>query len=163
MRKILVIMAVVVMVAAGFSGAVYAQESDTHAQAAEAFLMSMKTPEQLEEGIGSMVDLMLQAQPMMAPYRQTIQGFYVKYLSWSALKDDYITITSELLSETDLKALTAFFQTEVGQNFIAKQPAMFQRTSELGYKVMQENQQELIDILESEAEKYNETEEVVEE
>ena len=51
--------------------------------------------------------------------------------------------------------LTTFFQTTVGQKFIEKQPEMFQRTSELGFNVMQENQQELIDILETEAAKYN--------
>ena len=54
-----------------------------------------------------------------------------------------------------MKELTAFFQTAVGQKFIEKQPEMFQRTSELGFNVMQEHQQELIDILEAEAEKYN--------
>ena len=97
MKKIIAIMAVVLLTAS-FGGAVYAQE-DAHEQAAVAFLESMKTPEQLTEGISSMVDMMIQAQPMMNPYRQTIQSFYTKYLSWSALKGDYINITKELLSE----------------------------------------------------------------
>lgn len=154
MKKFCVMMAAVVVLMSGIGSLALAQEADTHAQAAEQFLLAMQTPEQLEEGIASMVDLMLQAQPMMAPYRTTIQGFYTKYLSWDALKDDYIGITVDLLSESDLSELTSFFKTSVGQKFIEKQPEMFQRTSELGFQVMQDHQQELMDLLEAEASKY---------
>ncbi len=109
MKKIFVTMAVVAALAAGMTGVVYAQEApDTHAQAAEAFLMSMKTPQQLEEGINSMVDMMMQSQPTMMPYRQAIKDFYMKYLSWSALKADYVVITKDLLSEQELNDLVEF-------------------------------------------------------
>lgn len=154
MKKVGLVALAVAMIATGLVGNVYAQEQDMHAKAAESFLLAMQTPQQLQEGIASMVDMMLQAQPMMMPYRKTIQDFYTKYLSWSALKDDYISITTDLLTEAELKQLTAFFKTEVGKKFIDKQPEMFQRTSELGFNVMQENQDELMQILQKEAEKY---------
>ncbi|HSV43796.1 MAG TPA: DUF2059 domain-containing protein, partial [Candidatus Bathyarchaeia archaeon] len=131
-------------------------QADTHQQAAEAFLTAMNTPGQLQEGIDNMVALMVQAQPMMAPYRETIRGFYSKYLSWDALKGDYITITKEMFTEAQLKTLTDFFLTEVGKDFIAKQPEMFQKTSELGYNAIQAHQDELMQLLEQEAQKFNE-------
>lgn len=164
MRKVLVMVMAAVVVAAGTAGSVLAQEkaSVLHRKAAEDFLVAMQTPEQLQEGITSMVDLMLQAQPMMGPYRQTIKDFYMKYLSWPALKDDYIDITADLLSEAELNEITAFFETPVGKTFIEKQPEMFQRTSELGFEMMQEHQQELMDILEEEAAKYAAGEDSVE-
>lgn len=161
MKKLMVLMISAVMVGASLGGNVFAQEAagDSHTKAAESFLLSMQTPQQLQEGIDSMVDMMLQAQPMMMPYRQTIKDFYTKYLSWVSLKDDYIQITKDLLTEPELKELTAFFKTEVGKKFISKQPEMFERTSELGFNVMQENQQELMDILGQKAQEYGAQEE----
>jgi len=154
MRKWMAVLLIAGLVLAGQTGRVCAQEAqDSHWQAAEAFLLAMNTPEQLKEGIGAMVDMMMQAQPMMAPYRQAITDFYQKYLSWEALKADYIAVAKDLLTEQQLKDATAFFKTESGRAFIEKQPEMFQRTSEMGFQVMQENQQELMDILEAEAEK----------
>lgn len=160
MKKVITaVAAAAVVVSLGLSGLAFAQEAETtaspaHVQAAEEFLMAMQTPQQLEEGINSMVELMLQSQPTMIPYRTTIKDFYAQHLSWNALKDQYVGITTGLLSEEELKKLTAFFQTEVGKKFIEKQPEMFQKTAELGYQVMQENQDELIDLLEAAAQQY---------
>ncbi|MEW5895155.1 MAG: DUF2059 domain-containing protein [Candidatus Omnitrophota bacterium] len=153
MKKFLISLMAVAVLAGGTAGVLLAQ-ADTHQQAAEDFLIAMKTPEQLQEGIDSMVDLMLQAQPMMMPYRQTIKDFYNKYLSWESLKGDYTAITVDLFTEDQLKEITNFFKTEVGQQFIEQQPEMFERTSELGFRIMQEHQEELLQILQTEAEKY---------
>jgi hypothetical protein len=147
----------------GMSGLVSAQEAqDAHQQAAEAFLLSMNTPEQLKEGITAMVDMMMQQNPMMEPYRQTITGFYQKYLSWEALRKEYIAVAKDLLTEAELKEITAFFGTPAGKTFIEKQPEMFQRTSEMGFRIMQDNQQELMDLLQAEAEKNMPAEEAAE-
>ena len=150
MRKWMVVLAVCVIFSAGVSGNVLAQE-DTHSKAAEAFLLAMDTPVQLDEGITVMVNMMMEAEPAMEPFRQAITDFYQKYLRWEALKDEYVTIAKDLLSEQELKDATAFFQTESGRIFVEKQPEIFQRTSEMGFRVMQENQQELMNILQAQA------------
>jgi len=160
MKKILTACLAVVLVSFGAAGLVQAQDdalpgvAEAHKNAAEQFLMAMQTPQQLQEGINSMVELMIQSQPTMMPYQQTIRDFYAKHLSWDSLKQEYITITTGLLSEQELTALTEFFQTEVGKTFIAKQPEMFQQTAELGYRIMQENQDELFNLIEAQAETF---------
>lgn len=168
MKKILTACLAVVLVSFGAAGLVQAQDnaapevSNAHKVAAEQFLLAMQTPQQLQEGISSMVELMIQSQPTMMPYQQTIRDFYARHLSWDALKDQYISITTGLLSESELNTLTEFFQTDVGKTFIEKQPEMFQKTAELGYRVMQENQDELFNLIEAQAEIFADEEAAVE-
>ncbi len=146
---------VLVLVAAVVMGAapVWAQQ-DTHLQAAEGFLVAMKVPEQMKQATDDYIDLMLEGQPMMAPYRDTIKAFYDKYVSWDALRTEYLQIVISLWSEQDLKDLTAFFDSEIGQRFVNQQGELFQKTSELGFRAAQEHQDELIANIQAEAEKY---------
>ncbi|HRZ40737.1 MAG TPA: DUF2059 domain-containing protein [Candidatus Omnitrophota bacterium] len=149
-RAMMVFVLVAVVLVVGVP--VWAQ--DAHLQAAEDFLVALKVPEQMKQATDDYIDLMLQGQPMMAPYRATIKAFYDKYVSWEALRAEYLQIVTGLWSEQDLKDLTAFFKGETGQKFVNQQGELFQKTSELGFRAAQEHQDELIANIQAEAEKY---------
>lgn len=54
-----------------------------------------------------------------------------KELSWDKMKNDYVSLYAETLSEEELKGLIAFYQSPVGKAFIQKQPELMKRSMEL--------------------------------
>ena len=57
-----------------------------------------------------------------------------KFLDCDAMKKDAANIYAEVFSEEELKGLLAFFQSDLGKNFNAKQPELMRRSMESSMK-----------------------------
>jgi len=57
-------------------------------------------------------------------------------LSWDSLKPDFIQIYSEVYTEQELKDLTAFYKTPLGQTLMEKMPDLQAKTMEIMQKRM---------------------------
>lgn len=100
-----------------------------------------------------MVNLMLQQQPNIAPYHETILLFLKKHMSFQALKPDLISIYAESFTEQEPKELTLFYQTTPGQKAIKVMPSLVQKGVQLGSQKLIEHKQELADMINAAAEK----------
>jgi hypothetical protein len=107
----------------------------------------------LGDTITQMLDAQVQAQPQIAPFRQVMENFFKKHMSWAALKDEFADAYAQEFTEAELKEITAFFKTPIGQKMASKQAALTARGMKIGQARVQENMPELQAALQAEAQK----------
>jgi hypothetical protein len=95
--------------------------SGSHFAAAEQFLEVAQTEKGLRDGIRMYFDAQVQQNPLMTPYRPTMEAFAAKYLVWSDLKPRLARIYAQALTEDQLRTAIAFQQSPAGQAFTAHQ------------------------------------------
>lgn len=108
--------------------------SPSHLAAAEEMLEANETEKGIRDGMRAYFDVQSQQNPLMAPYRATMEEFAQKYLVWSDLKPRLAHVYAEMLTEDQLRAATAFLRTAAGRALTAHQAdlqkAMMQITQE---------------------------------
>lgn len=52
-------------------------------------------------------------------------------MGWSSMKDEIIAMYAEIFSAEELEGMIAFFESPVGQGFVAKQPEVMQKTLQI--------------------------------
>jgi len=125
----------------------------SHRQAAEELLNVSGMKGSMDRIIIQMVEMQLSQKPVLAPYREILLQFFNKYLGFNSIKYDFIDIYIEEFSEQELKAITDFYKTPVGQKTITKLPVLMQKGAQVGMTKVQMHQQELREMLQAEAKK----------
>lgn len=148
MRGFLALMIAMTMNAA----TVFADEA-SHRAAAEELLKEANTDRTMRAAIDTMLDAQLKANRALVPVKDVMRKFLVKHLSYEALKEELIDLHTKEFSEAELKEIAAFYRTETGKKFIAKQPVMMQKGAELGMRRVQENSAELQTMIQAELNK----------
>ncbi|MEP6993045.1 MAG: DUF2059 domain-containing protein [Acidobacteriota bacterium] len=122
-----------------------AAPTPTAAQSAAAmeFFKAIKLEESIPGTSAAMIDSELSRNPGMAPYRDVMVNWLKKYMTWKAMLPELIQAYSETYSEAELKDLTAFYKTPVGQKSLQKAPELVQKTAMIGAKLGQEHSEEL--------------------
>ncbi len=124
-------------------------EGESRRVLSEELMVLMKIPENIEKSF-AMVKKMLPTQmeqmgkmsgqtnmpPEALGQSEKIIDLVAEELSWEKVKNDYITLYAETLTEDELKAAIAFYKTPEGQAFVAKQPELMKRAMELNQKLM---------------------------
>jgi hypothetical protein len=94
-------------------------------------------------GIVAMTDQQVQANPALAPYRAAMAQWATNIFTSDEAKNDFAQLYARNLSEEDLRALVAFFQTPAGQHLSARQGALMSGGALIGRQLAQEHQAEL--------------------
>jgi hypothetical protein len=108
----------------------------SHLAAAEEMLEANETEKGIQEGMRAYFDAQSQQNPLMAPYRATMEEFARKYLVWSELKPRLARLYAETLTEDQLRAATAFLRTPAGK-------ALTEHQADLQRGIMQITQEQL--------------------
>jgi hypothetical protein len=103
----------------------------------------------MQESMKRMIDLQLQQAPQIQNARPQFEQFFGKYLSWNALKDDYVKLYMDAFSEPELRELTAFYKTPTGKKAVRQMPTLLQKGAELGASRVREHMGELMQMLQS--------------
>src|SRR5688500_9654041 len=90
-------------------------EKSKHYQAAEALLLTMNMKQVIDESLQQMLALQLKNNPNLQPAEATLKQFFSKYMSWEALREDYIKIYMEEFTEKELRDMISFFKTDTGK------------------------------------------------
>jgi hypothetical protein len=130
-------------------------EGGAEAQA-EALLDTLGMEAAFVKSIDRMLDVQLQQQPALAPYKQVLLGFLEKYMSYESLKADLVEIYAGAFTEGELRNINDFYKTETGQKAIKVMPELMARGAQLGMQRVQANSAELQDMLKAEAERIQE-------
>jgi uncharacterized protein len=120
---------------------------DKHYKAAEELLLTMNMKQAIGESLDQMLALQLKNNPNLQPAEATLKQFFNKYMSWEALREDYIKIYMEEFTEKELKDMMAFFRTDTGKKMAAKQSVLMMKGAQLGQNKVKEHMGELQDML----------------
>lgn len=120
---------------------------------AEKLLDTMKMDRALQHSIEVMLNLQLQQNPSLAPYKAVMIEFFQKYMSYQSLKSDLITIYAEAFTASELHDINSFYATPTGQKTIEVIPVLMSKGGQLGAKRVQENISELKQMIKKESER----------
>lgn len=122
-------------------------------QAAAQLLESMNMEVALQQGIEQTLDIQLQQNPNLQPFKATMLQFLNKYMSYDSLKPELIQIYAATFTATELQQINAFYATPIGQKVISKMPQLMAQGGQLGAKRVQDNIAELQQMLQAEAQR----------
>jgi uncharacterized protein len=128
-------------------------DTKSHRKAAEDMLDVIGVETQLQSAIDQTLDMQIKANPQIAPFKGAMKKFFLKYMSWSSLKDDIVSIYVETFTEQELNEIKAFYLTPAGKKLASKMPELMGKGMELGVKRVQEHQDELRQMIQEEAAK----------
>ena len=118
--------------------------------AALELLDTMHMEKVLSDSITTMLDLQLKQNPEIQQFRPIMMDFFKKYMSWDALKDDMAGIYASEFTAAELKQMTAFYKTPVGQKMATKLSGLIAKGGEIGQRRVQEHIGELQDAIRAE-------------
>jgi hypothetical protein len=101
----------------------------------------------IDQSLEQMLALQLKNNPSLQPAEATLKQFFNKYMSWEALREDYIKIYMEEFTEKELKEMMSFFRTDTGKKMASKQTILMMKGAQLGQSKVQEHMSELQDML----------------
>lgn len=120
---------------------------------AEKLLNVMGMDQALEQSISQMLDVQLQQNPALAPYKGVMLEFLAKHMSYESLKPDLLKIYSEEFTTDELKEINSFYATNIGKKTIEKMPTLMAQGSQIGAARIQENIGELQAMIKAESER----------
>ena len=124
-----------------------APPKSSHYKAAEEMLLTMNMKQNLQESIDQMLAIQIKNNPSMQPAEATLKEFFGKYMTWDALKEDYIGIYMTEFTEKELKDMTKFFSTPSGKKMASKQSVISMKGMQLGQEKVQAHMGELQEML----------------
>ncbi|BDY04867.1 DUF2059 domain-containing protein [Ferrimonas sp. YFM] len=117
--------------------------ANSHLQVAYEMLEAMGAERLTNESLEVVLDHQVRANSEMEPFRQTLKVFYFKHAGWDSVKEDYAALYQEAFSEEELRQLTEFYRTQVGQKMLRLQPQLMEEAMMIGERRLDENIQEL--------------------
>lgn len=118
---------------------------------AEELLTLMKLEKTLTQSMDQMLQIQLQQNPALLPYKATMMKFLNKYMSYDRLKPELVKIYAESYTKKELNDLIAFYKTDTGKKSIDLMPALTAQGAQLGATLVQQNLPELQQMIQEEA------------
>lgn len=119
--------------------------------AAEQLLHLMNVEQVLRSSTESAFDAQVKAQPLMAPFRATMQTWADRYLTWEQFGPKMTQIYAEEFTEPELRQLIAFYQTPIGRKTASLSPVLTRRGAQVGAEVAEEHMAELEQMIKARA------------
>jgi hypothetical protein len=120
---------------------------------AEKLLDMVGTQAVMEQSMSQMLDIQLQQNPALAPYKGVMMEFLNENMSYESLKPELIKMYSEEFTSSELREINAFYLTDVGKKSIEKMPKLMMQGGQLGATRVQENINDLQAMIQAESER----------
>ena len=128
--------------------------ANSEAEVEAAKLMKvMNMDKVMNDSMSNMVDIQIQQQPTLAPFKSVMMKFFQKHMSWESLEFEFIYMYSQAFTAKELKELTAFYETPTGKKTIEKMPQLMAQGAQIGSARVQENMAELEAMIKEESER----------
>lgn len=148
MKKILVLI-LMLIVFPGFAQA----GSDKRMEAAVRLLDALRMQDLLQKSIEQTLEIQMQQNPEMQPYRKTMMEFFQKYMSYESMKDEMAAMYAEAFDEHELSQLTEFYLSPVGRKTMLKMSELMAKGARIGMSRVQSNLGELQEMIRKESER----------
>lgn len=87
--------------------------------------------------------------PFLAPYQDVLESWARKYLTWEAVGPGMTRLYAASFTEPELRQLTAFYRSPVGQKSLTVMPELMQRGSDIGAQIGKAHAQELVEMIQA--------------
>jgi uncharacterized protein len=142
-----------VLVAVALATTSIALADDASIKEAEKLLQTMGTEAALEQSMSQMLDVQLQQNPALAPYKGVMMDFFNKYMSFNSLKPEMAQAYADAFTLAELQEINTFYATDVGQKVVQEMPKLMAAGAQMGVNRVQENIGELQEMIKAESER----------
>ena len=129
----------------------YADEA-SRLKSAEELLKVMNVEETTLTGVNAMIEVQVQQNPMLLPYRDVFQAWAKSFLNWDALGPQMAELYAAHFTEDELSQITAFYRSPAGQKSLQTLGDLMNQGAEIGRKLAEEHQPELREMIRARAE-----------
>lgn len=91
----------------------------------------------------------IRSNPQLGPYEDVFRAWYQKTMTKAGLDGKIVGLYAETFTEEELKGLTAFYRSPLGQKALSKMPEITKKSAEFGVEAAKQNQAELETLLEA--------------
>ena len=116
--------------------------TESHLAAAVEMLEASGARANMEASMDATIDAQLAQAPQLAQFEDIMREFFGKYMSWDQLADDMTRLQANAYTEEELRALTAFYQTPLGQKVRAVTPQLTAQGAAIGQRAVAEHMPE---------------------
>ena len=127
---------------AGASIAQGPENLSSHEQAARELYQISGGAKASEAGAEAMIGA-LKSNPEMGPYEDVIRTWYRKFFTDATMESEMVKIYMGAFSEAELRELTAFYRSPIGQKALLKMPEVMQQSVQVGMRIGQEHSSDL--------------------
>jgi len=116
----------------------------SHLAVARELLQAIQIQKVSMAGVEAMFTEQIRANPEMGRYREAMLAWARDIFSSEEATNAFAALYAEAFTEEDLRALTAFYRTPLGQRVAAMQPVMATRGADLGRRLAERKQADLL-------------------
>lgn len=140
------ILAACLLLSAAGPAAAQDEPSPGKLAAAREFLDAMRMRETMQRTMEVMFDGVL-GEEMSAGFAEGMREFYAEHFRYEDMEAGFIRVYTELFTEDELRAFTAFYRTPAGQRMVELTPEIARRSQEITMEVMEAAMPELLRIM----------------
>ena len=146
MKKIAWFFAALILFTAQFSIA-----DDASQKEAGKLLDEIGMEKMLEQSIQQMLQVQIQQNPGLAPYKNVMLKFFAKNMSYESLKPEFVKIYAEAFSAKELREINQFYKTPTGKKSVELMPQLMAQGAQIGAARVQSNIGELQQMIADES------------
>ncbi|CAH0991705.1 hypothetical protein SIN8267_01819 [Sinobacterium norvegicum] len=121
----------------------YAVADAASEKEAEKLLNTLGMEQAMETTITKMLEVQLQQNPGLAPYKQIMLDFFDKNMSYQSLKPEMISVYAKAFSAEELQDINAFYATETGRKTLLVMPQLMAEAGRISMQRVEKNMPEL--------------------
>jgi uncharacterized protein len=87
------------------------------------------------------------ANPKIRPYEAIMREFLSRYVTYEALRGDFVKLFASNFTELQLRQMAAFYRTPTGRAAVGAQAHLIETGAKLGASRVQEHMAELVDMI----------------
>jgi hypothetical protein len=158
MKRIVVAVAFVLAAVCLSPGPLRAAEAAPERKAAEELLLLLRTDRNLDAmmaGVGKMfpsstpeAGLSPEGAAAGRAAAEKMLALLKREMSWEKMKEKYIDIYASVFTEGEMRELSAFYRSPIGQKFVEKTPALLEKSMAVGRETMQRLLPEILKMTE---------------
>jgi hypothetical protein len=86
-----------------------------------------------------MVNMMIQSNPALAPYREVVMEWAKQTMTWEALSPKIVKLYTDTFTKQELEEMITFFQTSTGQKVLNTMPELTNKQAMIGAELGRAN------------------------
>jgi hypothetical protein len=138
--------AVVILFVASFASA--AEPHSSHEVAARQLVEAVGGASMAEAGADAML-VTVRKNPELAPYEDVFRAWFKKVMTSGDFEGELASVYMKHFSEDEIRRLTAFYATPLGQKLVRELPEVMNESAAIGMRRGEEHSSELKEMLEA--------------
>jgi hypothetical protein len=126
--------------------------SPSRLEAAQQMLIALSIDKQFGTIVNNQIDVASTQVPddKKVAFKKVMNTFMAKYFTWDLLKDKMAAVYANEFTEEELKQITVFYNSPVGQKVGQKLPSLTQRAMMIGQEAVMSHKDELQQMMQDE-------------